>query len=246
MAGKGSCPGSFVTALTLFRKRSRLLSVDACASVSAPDLARLEGLLSPEETARAVAMHSTSRRAAFVAGRGRAREILGSLVEIAPQRIAFRTGPHGKPALAGVIGAPEFNLSHTDDVAVLGVCRACAIGVDIETVRDRGADIAARYFAPSEAAALLALPEAERAVAFVRYWSMKEAVVKATGEGLSRPFKSFEVALDPAGMVWFDGRRPSEAAHWRLVAFEVAPGVVGAVALDAGDGHTAVDLVRHA
>jgi 4'-phosphopantetheinyl transferase len=52
---------------------------------------------------------------------------------------------------------------------------------------------------PREQAALLSRPASERLVFFLRCWTLKEALSKAVGEGLSLPFREF--AFDEAQLV---------------------------------------------
>src|SRR3546814_6405959 len=79
---------------------------------------------------------------------------------------------------------------HTRCALVTGV-QTCALpiwivpGIDLERQRPRARalEIAERYFSADEAAALAALPAADRSVAFLELWTAKEAVLKALGRG---------------------------------------------------------------
>lgn len=112
----------------------------------------------------------------------------------------FSEGRYGKPELPD---APElrFNLSHSGSVA-LCVLSNLPCGADVERVGRGSMKLARRFFAQDEIAALEA---AERSAGeegfqqlFARVWTRKESLLKATGEGLSRPLGSFSVlAADP-------------------------------------------------
>ena len=129
-------------------------------------------------------------------GRMQSALILAGVTGGAPAGLRFDYSIHGKPSLTGTNAALHFNLSHSDGLAALGVSHMRVLGVDIEHERPLKEDIAERFFSRGEVAALRALPEAERLAAFYRCWTRKEAVVKAIGEGLSRPLDSFDVTLD--------------------------------------------------
>jgi len=130
-----------------------------------------------------------------------------------------------------------FNLTHSDGLAALGVSAAPELGVDVEQVRPLKEDIAERFFSPGEVAALRALPEDQQLPAFYRCWTRKEAVVKAIGEGLSRPLDSFDVTLDAdaARLLRMDGEDDGPQV-WQLAHFAPAPGFAGAVACRTGGG----------
>ncbi|MBZ0221909.1 MAG: 4'-phosphopantetheinyl transferase superfamily protein [Dokdonella sp.] len=141
---------------------------------------------------------------------------------------------HGKPHLRGA-GDLGFNLSHCGGDLVIALARGQALGVDIESLQRRPASLhlAQRFFTPSEADALAALTEARRAEAFLRLWTHKEAVLKATGMGLSFGLARLEFSLDAAGKVICLQSIDAEAGaveDWRLHAWEPRPGLVGCLA----------------
>jgi 4'-phosphopantetheinyl transferase len=112
---------------------------------------------------------------------------------------SFRQGvdlDFGKPFLTG---GPEFNLSHSGDLLLLGVAASGRLGVDIEVVRPMEdiEDLAARHFSEDEVRALLSYPPQERLRAFFRGWTRKEAFIKGLGRGLSVALDSFSVSLAP-------------------------------------------------
>jgi 4'-phosphopantetheinyl transferase len=103
--------------------------------------------------------------------------------------------------------------------------------VDVERLRALGNadELARRFFAPAEVAALAALPEAERLPGFYRLWTCKEAVLKATGEGITRGLAGVEVNCDPAASLRAVGGDRAAAAAWSLREFEPTPLHLGAV-----------------
>ena len=97
----------------------------------------------------------------------------------------------------------SFNVSHASDLIVLAVATDRAIGVDAENMRSRDpcVDLADGFFAPSEAAALRALPAELRANRFFAYWTLKESYIKARGMGLLVALEDFSFELtDDSGI----------------------------------------------
>jgi 4'-phosphopantetheinyl transferase len=108
------------------------------------------------------------------------------------------------------------------------------VGVDVERIRaDIGLEeIVRRFFSPLEAQALCALPAEERAQAFFRCWTRKEALLKAWGEGLPFGLERFSVSISARQAALLETPfDPGEAARWRLHPLEPAPEFVGALAL---------------
>ena len=97
----------------------------------------------------------------------------------------------GKPFLPGF----PFNLSHSGDWSVCAVGPA-DLGVDLQAERPLRRDLS-RRFAPEEREWLQGLPEKGRPGAFFDLWAVKEAVLKATGQGLAGGLNSFRVELGP-------------------------------------------------
>ena len=209
-------------------------------------LGQLEATLSDDERARADRFRGAALRQRFIAGRGTLRAILAGYLEIAPARVAFVYGTHGKPALARQTGL-EFNLAHSADVACCAVGWGRSVGIDVEAVRpmDNAERIIGRYFTPREQAEFLAHPVAERLSAFYRGWTRKEAFLKATGKGLAAALDSFEVALgSDAGssrsLLLRAGDDPDEAGRWTLRDLDAPPGFAAALAVAGQPGRIVV------
>jgi 4'-phosphopantetheinyl transferase len=198
--------------------------------------ARLQRLLDGDEAARAARFHDDRHSMHFTVAHGLLREIVGAYAGTAPERLVFGAGARGKPQLVhDAAAALEFNLSHAQHLGLIGVTRGVAIGVDIEVMRPMAdmAEIAQRNFAPAEFHEWRQLPAAERMAGFFACWTRKEAVIKATGDGLSMPLHRFVVSVNPsrpARLVAIDGSIAA-AAHWTLLSYRPARGVFAAVAV---------------
>jgi 4'-phosphopantetheinyl transferase len=155
-----------------------------------------QALLSDDERARQRSFISPELRRRFGAARAGLRTLLGRQLDRDPRGLAFTTNEFGKPRLAGD-GQVHFNLSHCEERAVLAISDAAEVGIDLERERPiEHVDLAKRYFHPHEVAAITASrDEAEQRRAFFVVWTLKEAIVKALGTGLSTPLDSFEVTM---------------------------------------------------
>jgi 4'-phosphopantetheinyl transferase len=114
-------------------------------------------VMSADEQARARRFVFEKDRRRFSAARVLLRMLLARYVGTDPAELRFATGGHGKPSLEGFESAPAFNVSHSQDVAVIAVSRAGDVGVDVEAIRkmDDGEAIAGRFFAQYESDRLL-------------------------------------------------------------------------------------------
>jgi 4'-phosphopantetheinyl transferase len=93
---------------------------------------------------------------------------------------------HGRPRLPG--SGLHASVSHSGDVVAVALTAAGPVGVDVEAVRTIDfAAVAESVSTSSERCDLRTLTD------FYTFWTRKEAVLKATGEGLSRPMTDLQV-----------------------------------------------------
>ncbi len=195
-------------------------------------------LLSADERDRANRFRFATHRDRYISGRSSLRTILARFVETAPGQLIFEYTQFGKPFLAD--SRVRFNLSHSEDLAVLAVTFDREIGVNVERIRQQKdiLDVAERYFATPEREALRSLPVSDRAAGFYRCWTRKEAYIKARGDGLSLDLNSFVVSLlpqEPAALLAAnDG--PEEVSRWRMFTLDLHPQYAAALAVEDRDG----------
>jgi 4'-phosphopantetheinyl transferase len=205
-------------------------------------VARLRAILTDDERKRADRFAFDQHRRRFTVGRGCLRTILGQYTGIEPARIRLYHNDYGKPALDDDQGGQwlRFNVSHSGELALYALTRAREVGVDLETIRPdfAGEDIAKRFFAPAEVAALRGVPAEQRCQAFFACWTRKEAYIKARGKGLAIPLDTFEVSLAPeapaALLATHDD--PNDVGRWTMVALEPGVGFAGALAVEGSVG----------
>ncbi|MEH1911329.1 MAG: 4'-phosphopantetheinyl transferase HetI [Nostoc sp.] len=163
-----------------------------------PQLQNLAATLSSDEIARAERFYFPKHRQHFIAGRGILRTILGRYLGIKPSQVQFNYQQRGKPVLADKFADSglAFNLSHSQELGLCAVNCTRPIGVDLEYIRPMSdlEALAKRFFLPREYEMLRSLSPNQQQEIFFRYWTCKEAYLKATGDGLSQ-LEQIEVSL---------------------------------------------------
>ena len=190
-----------------------------------------ERYLSSAEHARASRFGDARLRNRYVVGRGSLRTVLGLALGVAPGAVDIVRGPRGRPQLGGT--APlDFNISHTGGVAIVGTVGPDArIGVDIERT-DRVINvtgIARKFLSGNERSELANRDEDSARRRVLALWTCKEAMSKATGDALSAPFASIDIALDNRTVR--GGPGVYVPAAWTLHAAAVPPDYVATVAV---------------
>jgi 4'-phosphopantetheinyl transferase len=191
-------------------------------------------LLDDSERERAARFHFERDRQAYVAAHALARAMLSGQ---APRPLAvwrFTTNVHGKPEVLRDAGTPplRFNLSHTRGLVAVALTLEHDVGIDVELVDSKrfSFDLAARTFAPEEVELLRATLAADQPQALFAIWTLKEAVIKAMGRGLSMPLADFALSLDPLA-VRFLKAHGEDLAQWFLRRFAPTQTHTMAVAL---------------
>lgn len=158
----------------------------------------LQEILSADELERAGKFYFEKDQERFIKAHGILRMILSNYVGVEPQHLRFKYSAFGKPMLAN---NPDnrsicFNLSHSDGVVLYAVTLDHHTGIDVERVQSDidTEQIAKRFFSSDENNLLDAVPEKERLAMFFKFWTRKEAVIKATGKGISYPMEKLDVS----------------------------------------------------
>ncbi|MDZ7341138.1 MAG: 4'-phosphopantetheinyl transferase superfamily protein [candidate division KSB1 bacterium] len=193
--------------------------------------------LATDEVERWQRFYFERDRNRFVIARGSLRLILSAYIGRQPYEIQFDYNKYGKPFLNYNSGGDKirFNLSHSHELALVGVTGLHDIGIDVEYMQTRVADlsIAERFFSPKEVAILRKLPVALQRQAFFNCWTRKEAYIKAQGQGLSLALDSFDVAFVPDQPAALLHTRPDarEAAQWSIYNLPQSADYAAAVAV---------------
>ena len=194
-------------------------------------------MLSPDELNRARRFRFERERRRFVIGRGSLRIILGRYLNLPAEKLEFRVGTFGKPALM-TDPALRFNLAHSGDLVLYAVTHDRELGIDLEEIHPVAniQQLADQFFSPLERAELAAFPEDRKLDAFFSGWIRKEAYLKARGDGLGYPLDQFSVSLGPEAPARLLESKEGmeELVRWSLQILtpSPAPGYVAALAVE--------------
>jgi len=200
--------------------------------------------LSADEQAWAARFRFAQDRERFIAARGLLREILALYLDAAAQRLRFRYGAHGKPFLsAAEHNDLRFNVSHSLDTMLVALAHAREVGVDIEHAPPDLAveDIAETVLSAPEKRALSRLDGKAKRMAFLRFWTRKEAYIKADGRGVSLPLERIDVSVPTTRVAVLDGATGEWRVRtdWTLQTLVIGPERAAALAAEGQDWHLA-------
>jgi 4'-phosphopantetheinyl transferase len=168
-------------------------------------------LLSRAELERAARFVFEPDRQKYLAAHCALAELLAARLQLPGGCLEFQVGPHGKPRLSSAYDC-VFNMSHCDDLALIGIAvgllHDVEIGVDIERLREvsDASALSAANFTAHEQLELAGCEPAKASQVFLRGWTRKEACLKATGSGLTIHPATFDCGLgERAGITEIDG-----------------------------------------
>jgi 4'-phosphopantetheinyl transferase len=174
-------------------------------------------------------------RRRFLTGRALTRSVLGSYLGCPPAEISLAVTTFGKPYLCGT-GGPDlrFNLSHSGGLVALAVAIGDEVGIDVEAEPPGNADeLVSIVLSGPERRAYERLPRALRPPAFLRCWTRKEALLKASGTGFSCDPRMLTVGWQGAGSQ--ATAMPASAGRFAFRDLALAGAVSGSVALAASE-----------
>jgi phosphopantetheinyl transferase len=179
---------------------------------------------------------TTDGRVARDRARAALRAILARELGVGESELQLQRASDGRPLLGArepAAGEIAFSLSHAPPFAAVALAAAGLerVGVDVE-LADRRVPPAliARFLTSREAVALARLAPHERGVAFLRYWTAKEACAKVLDGGLGRNLARLELSGGPGEL------RPAHPAlaHVELLALD--PAIGRSPLMQGGDG----------
>jgi 4'-phosphopantetheinyl transferase len=187
-------------------------------------------LLSSTEQQQQQRFHFAKHRHRYLLTRALARTMLSRYTAIPAEQLVFQVNQYNKPFIAN--HAISFNITHTDDLIILGVTRDNALGIDTENKhREITTELAEYSFASEEAADFLTQSLEQRQQRFFEYWTLKESYIKARGMGLAIPLKEFSFHFPEPHKIEFTAQNDT-AERWRFWQLQLAENYLVAVCVE--------------
>ncbi|MDJ0688795.1 MAG: 4'-phosphopantetheinyl transferase superfamily protein [Xenococcaceae cyanobacterium MO_188.B32] len=206
--------------------------------LSVTEVEELTKILSTDEREKANKFRFEEHRRRSIVTRGRLRQILANYLNISAEEILFEYSDRGKPNLSQHLDRDnlQFNVSHSQNLALYAFTYQNRVGIDLEYFRSTNdaVQIARRFFAPQEYELISSLEKDRQREVFLHIWTIKEAYLKATGEGLSGSLDAVQVSFQgeqPVGLAAVDGNSP-QAANWLVHSFVPERKFIATVAVE--------------
>ena len=157
---------------------------DALSFLSDEEIRRAENYLLPADRQRSVVSRSVLK------------QLVARFLEIQEAEVRVDYAGNGKPFLRDY-SELQFNVSHSDDAFAIGITPGKEIGIDLENLQRIPAVSALERFLFTDAELQLfqLLDESQRNAVFIRSWTRKEALLKASGDGLTKAMSDLEIAF---------------------------------------------------
>jgi 4'-phosphopantetheinyl transferase len=166
------------------------------------------------------------------------RSVLSQYAGMKPQDIVFGYEVYGRPFVSNVLGDLPcfFSLTHTDGLWVCAVAKFASVGVDAESLGRKipSAAFMQHHFTAREYAQMCATIAAQKNSQFLKYWTLKEAYLKARGLGLYGAPNSIELRMHVHNAVDGNVLDASDPAplQWRFQMLQISSKHVVSLALN--------------
>ncbi len=203
---------------------------------------RMTKILAPDERLRSNSFRFESHRRRYIASHGALREIFGKYICIEPGQLEFDHRPLGKPFLASNENTNQlcFNLSLSNEIALCAVTLNRSIGIDVEYKR-KNIDVeslARRFFSIRECELISSSSPEERKNVFFDLWTLKEAYLKATGQGISA-LKQVEISMSSSESptLFVNDENIQVKNRWTMLQMIPSTGYIASMVIEGSGGH---------
>lgn len=190
-------------------------------------LDKLLTVLNTDEQTRASRYLRKQDHDRFIISRGTLRHILSKYLKTPPVDIQFKLTQNNKPVIDHPSTQLHFNLSDSEDRILIAIANS-PVGIDVELIKPKFEyeEILNYNFSDAEGAYI---KEADSLKRFFILWTCKEAILKATGIGLTDDLKLIP-SLD--GIYETDGNLLSTNTNWQLNSFMIDENYISTIATD--------------
>lgn len=156
--------------------------------------------LTADEVGRAASFRFPHDAERWRSWRSGLRRVLGETIGVHPLEVPLVIGEFGKPVLAAPFDGLHFSLSHCNDLALVALCEAGPVGIDLEPLA-RASDLFGCEESFCHPAEILHLPagNSARGLQLLEIWTAKESLLKALGTGLSHPPETVRIQRRASG-----------------------------------------------
>lgn len=193
-----------------------------------------ERYLDESELQRLSKIQTQSARFQYALTRSLLKLTLAEQLNCDPQTLQFTLSKLGKPELSSPQSSIQFNVSHTIGLsAIIWSSNVSLLGIDTEcwTRRCDIERLSSRVLAAEELRFLESLQDGEsRRRAFFRYWTLKEAYLKARGIGIGLPLREIAFELGPEAYEQFNqpvGYHFGPGVHDSALSWYIAACAIG-------------------
>jgi 4'-phosphopantetheinyl transferase len=145
--------------------------------------------------------------------------------------LVFHYSDRGKPELVqSTTTAIHFNVTHSEDLALVAIACWPDVGIDVEICKPMPflSQLMQRYCSPQEQATIAAQPLDQQEACFFYHWTAKEALTKATGQGMT-DLEKVQLQFTTQGVKGLYDQSPV-AGTWQVHLIEPQEGYAGAIA----------------
>ncbi len=153
-----------------------------------PDVVnRFEQFLDKEERSRAFSYRFKNDKRRYIVRHGALKKILNKYLCTKPGAIQFKYTRFGKPLLSSNTSF-HLNMTHSKEYAILAVARNRSIGIDLEYMLPviNMDSMMKSVLTDEEYEMISVFSPLHRFQAFYDLWTLKEAYLKATGDGINK------------------------------------------------------------
>jgi 4'-phosphopantetheinyl transferase len=180
-----------------------------------------ESILSVDESKKINRLRDPKHRVRAMAMKIQLRQLLSKYLLVEPSEIEFGLEEFNKPF---ILNSPlSFNISHSNDNALVAISSCKQMGVDVENWRivDNLEGLVSRHFSVDEANLWNAIEDDKKVTTFFDIWTCKEAFIKATGRGLGMGLVNCSFSLLKPNKLLSCPEEYGDASEWTCISLPV-------------------------